>query len=82
MDNKLIDLLNFYKEHEIIVPNNIKIVDPVGYLEMVWLEVHSDLIVTDSGGMVELVDEDCAIIIKMCKCSISEIILWKLKRNL
>lgn len=43
--------VNKIKEHEIIVPNNIKIVDPVGYLEMVWLEVHSDLIVTDSGGV-------------------------------
>ncbi|MFW2564599.1 non-hydrolyzing UDP-N-acetylglucosamine 2-epimerase [Acinetobacter baumannii] len=43
--------VNKIKEHNIIIPNNIKIVDPVGYLEMVWLEVHSDLIVTDSGGV-------------------------------
>lgn len=39
------------KEHNITVSENIKIVKPVGYLEMVWLEVHSDLIVTDSGGV-------------------------------
>lgn len=43
--------VNKIKEHNITVPNNIKIVDPVGYLEMVWLEVNSDLIVTDSGGV-------------------------------
>ncbi|WP_218697826.1 non-hydrolyzing UDP-N-acetylglucosamine 2-epimerase [Acinetobacter harbinensis] len=39
------------KEHNISIPSNIKIVEPVGYLEMVWLEVHCDLIVTDSGGV-------------------------------
>lgn len=43
--------LNKIKEYNITVPENIKIVEPVGYLEMVWLEVHSDLIVTDSGGV-------------------------------
>lgn len=43
--------VNKIKEHNITVPNNIRIVDPVGYLEMVWLEVNSDLIVTDSGGV-------------------------------
>ncbi|WP_168394052.1 non-hydrolyzing UDP-N-acetylglucosamine 2-epimerase [Acinetobacter indicus] len=39
------------KEHNINVLPNIKIVEPVGYLEMVWLEVNCDLIVTDSGGV-------------------------------
>ena len=43
--------VNKIKEHNINLPENIKIVEPVGYLEMVWLEVHSDLIVTDSGGV-------------------------------
>lgn len=43
--------VNKIKEHNINLPKNIKIVEPVGYLEMVWLEVHSDLIVTDSGGV-------------------------------
>lgn len=43
--------VNKIREHNITVPNNIRIVDPVGYLEMVWLEVNSDLIVTDSGGV-------------------------------
>ena len=37
-----------------------------GYIVREWCQVPSSLplIVTDSGGMVELVDEDCAIIIK------------------
>jgi UDP-GlcNAc3NAcA epimerase len=32
-------------------PENIRIVEPVGYLEMVWLEAHAALIATDSGGV-------------------------------
>lgn len=43
--------LSKIREYGIDVTSNIKIVAPVGYLEMVWLEVHSDLIVTDSGGV-------------------------------
>lgn len=43
--------VNKIKEHNIDLPENIKIVKPVGYLEMVWLEVRSELIVTDSGGV-------------------------------
>lgn len=39
------------KSYNIPVPNNIYLVDPVGYLEMVWLEMHSDFILTDSGGV-------------------------------
>ena len=35
----------------LIIPSNINIVDPVGYLEMVWLEINSKLIATDSGGV-------------------------------
>jgi UDP-GlcNAc3NAcA epimerase len=33
------------------IPDHIKIVDPVGYLEMAWLESNSRLIATDSGGV-------------------------------
>jgi UDP-GlcNAc3NAcA epimerase len=33
------------------VPNNVVIVDPVSYLEMVWLEMNCSLVVTDSGGV-------------------------------
>jgi len=40
---------------KIIKKNNIKIgfktIDPIGYLEMVWLIKNSDLIMTDSGGL-------------------------------
>lgn len=39
------------KEYNLLISNNIHIVEPVGYLEMVWLESNSDLIVTDSGGV-------------------------------
>lgn len=39
------------KGFNIEVPNNVHIVEPVGYLEMVWLEINSDFIITDSGGV-------------------------------
>lgn len=39
------------QEHKIKISNNIHIVEPVGYLEMVWLEANCNLIVTDSGGV-------------------------------
>ena len=32
-------------------PANINVVDPVGYLEMVWLEINCKVIATDSGGV-------------------------------
>lgn len=33
------------------LPPNVRAVDPVGYLEMVWLEANSKVIATDSGGV-------------------------------
>ena len=36
---------------DINLPASLKIVDPVGYLQMVWLEKHCSLIATDSGGI-------------------------------
>ncbi|WP_281068718.1 non-hydrolyzing UDP-N-acetylglucosamine 2-epimerase [Ramlibacter agri] len=33
------------------IPANVTIVEPVGYLEMCWLEANSTLIATDSGGV-------------------------------
>jgi UDP-GlcNAc3NAcA epimerase len=63
----IIEALNeISKEKQVILPlhprtkniieqNNIKteftIIDPVGYLEMVWLIDHCDLVMTDSGGL-------------------------------
>jgi UDP-GlcNAc3NAcA epimerase len=38
-------------EFNIIPPSNLFIVEPVGYLEMVWLETHAAMIATDSGGV-------------------------------
>ncbi|WP_223533376.1 non-hydrolyzing UDP-N-acetylglucosamine 2-epimerase [Pseudomonas sp. GL-RE-20] len=32
-------------------PTNIHVVEPVGYLEMVWLEANCKLVATDSGGV-------------------------------
>lgn len=31
--------------------NNLTIIDPIGYLNMVWLISHSNLVMTDSGGL-------------------------------
>jgi UDP-GlcNAc3NAcA epimerase len=36
---------------DIPLGENIHIIEPVGYLEMVWLEAHCKLIATDSGGI-------------------------------
>ncbi|MDN7136782.1 UDP-N-acetylglucosamine 2-epimerase (non-hydrolyzing) [Pseudidiomarina sp. 1ASP75-14] len=38
-------------EHGIDTPQNVWVIDPVGYLEMVWLEANCRLIATDSGGV-------------------------------
>lgn len=43
--------LSKINKYKISISKNIHITEPVGYLEMVWLEVNSDLIVTDSGGV-------------------------------
>jgi UDP-GlcNAc3NAcA epimerase len=33
------------------LPARIHLIPPVGYLEMVWLEAHCDIVATDSGGV-------------------------------
>ena len=35
----------------LVFPDNVKLIEPVGYLDMVGLEVNASLIVTDSGGV-------------------------------
>lgn len=35
----------------LVIPCNVFVVDPVGYLQMVWLEVNCSLVITDSGGV-------------------------------
>ena len=36
---------------DLALPKNVIVVDPVGYLEMAWLEANCQLIATDSGGV-------------------------------
>tara|TARA_B110000090_G_scaffold198195_1_gene236895 strand:- start:192 stop:1253 length:1062 start_codon:yes stop_codon:yes gene_type:complete len=36
---------------KITIPANVRLVSPVGYLEMIWLEMHCRAIATDSGGV-------------------------------
>lgn len=43
--------LKEYKLEKIIKNSNIKLIDPVGFLEMVILESNAKLILTDSGGV-------------------------------
>ncbi|MEP6406139.1 MAG: UDP-N-acetylglucosamine 2-epimerase (non-hydrolyzing) [Marinobacter sp.] len=38
-------------DYGICIPGNVWVIEPIGYLEMVWLEVHCRLIATDSGGI-------------------------------
>lgn len=38
-------------EFDLVVPDNVRVIDPVGYLDMVMLEKHAVLIATDSGGV-------------------------------
>ncbi len=33
------------------IPQNVHVINPVGYLEMVWLEMNCRLVITDSGGV-------------------------------
>ena len=39
------------EQYDIAVADKITIIDPIGYLEMVWLIRNSELIMTDSGGL-------------------------------
>jgi UDP-GlcNAc3NAcA epimerase len=39
------------KEMGLEFPSNVHVVDPVSYLEMVWLEINCQMVITDSGGV-------------------------------
>jgi len=41
----------YMDDYGLVFKNNIKIIDPVGYLDMISLEMHCTKIVTDSGGV-------------------------------
>lgn len=42
---------NKMHEEGLAWPDNVRVVDPVGYLEMVWLESRCSFVLTDSGGV-------------------------------
>ncbi|MCY1411362.1 UDP-2,3-diacetamido-2,3-dideoxy-D-glucuronate 2-epimerase [compost metagenome] len=42
---------NKLQQINLLLPSNIHVVEPVGYLEMVWLEANCNLVATDSGGV-------------------------------
>ena len=42
---------NIIKEKKLILNKNIQLIEPVGYLEMIWLIQHASMIMTDSGGL-------------------------------
>ncbi len=44
-------MLNSKLQQELIDNKNIQIIDPVGYLEMIYLESECSLVITDSGGV-------------------------------
>lgn len=39
------------KAAAIKLANNVRVIEPVGYLEMTWLEAHCSIVLTDSGGV-------------------------------
>ncbi|MCT7473101.1 UDP-N-acetylglucosamine 2-epimerase (non-hydrolyzing) [Aliarcobacter cryaerophilus] len=44
-------LENLQTQNQKLLTKNLTIIDPVGYLEMVWLIDNCDLVMTDSGGL-------------------------------
>lgn len=43
--------LSKIRHYNMHIPSNIHIVEPVSYLQMVWLEINCEFIITDSGGV-------------------------------
>lgn len=41
------------KKHDIKIPTFVKVIKPIGYLDFLCLQIHADLILTDSGGVQE-----------------------------
>jgi len=43
--------LHVVHANHLLIPANVKVIEPVGYLDMLWLEQNARIILTDSGGM-------------------------------
>ena len=43
--------MKYLKEYSIVVPNNLFLIEPVGWLELMGLAKHAQFILTDSGGL-------------------------------
>jgi UDP-GlcNAc3NAcA epimerase len=43
--------LSAFKNANITLPKNVKVIEPVGYLDMIMLEQNAKIILTDSGGI-------------------------------
>jgi UDP-N-acetylglucosamine 2-epimerase len=43
--------LNALKTANITIPSNVKVIEPIGYLDMLMLEQNARIILTDSGGI-------------------------------
>lgn len=39
------------REHDLVLPDNVRAIAPVGYLDMLALEQHARIVLTDSGGV-------------------------------
>lgn len=46
------------KRHNIKIPTFVEVIKPIGYLDFLCLQIHADLILTDSGGIQE---ESCVL---------------------
>ena len=53
---------NKIKEFDLEIPKNIKVIDPIGYLDFLILQKHAKIVITDSGGL----QEECCILGTPC----------------